>query len=234
MRIAEFGITPILATNRMTMACLFPKQSEDGEYASAESYRALYRRYAVLPVQTHSLNIGVVEYPHQFFENTDALVSFRPDIPVGVVTADCVPLLIYAPDVDGRAAVHAGWKGTIGGIVDNTLDILMEHGADPEKMIVVIGPAIHVESYEVDRDLAERFTEAGFGEFVVWPNGEHGKPHLDLIGVNRERLLRRGIPEGNIIIHPADTFGFVDTDGFRFPSYRRSGGSPLRMLSFIS
>lgn len=204
------------------------------------SFKEEYREVALLPEQTHTCNVGVVTSPARSplhptgrrFPDTDALISFDPAVTVGVVTADCVPILLYAPDIKAVAAIHAGWKGTLGGIVDNTLDILLEHGANPALMKAVFGASISLPLYEVDRNLADRFSEAGFAPHVrVY---DSGKPHIDLQGVNRERLLRRGLDKGNITTHPGCTFSSCNRDGNPvYPSHRRSKGSPVRMLTAI-
>ena len=167
------------------------------------------------------------------FDNTDALVTFEENLPIGIVTADCVPVLVYAPDIKAVGAIHAGWKGTIGGIVDNVLDILMEKGADLSRLMVFFGPSISQESYEVDEALGERFRNAGYSKYVAM-NPITGKPHLDLQGINMERCLRRGVIESNISLHQGCSLKSVNADGsFRYQSHRRSKGKAGRMLSYI-
>ncbi|MDE7413622.1 MAG: polyphenol oxidase family protein [Muribaculaceae bacterium] len=193
-----------------------------------------YRISALLPEQTHSLNVGLVVDPLQRFPDTDALVTFKKGIPIGVLTADCVPVLIYAPDVEGVVAVHAGWKGTLGGIIEYVLSILEEYGADPAKMKVAFGPSISEENYEVDRDLAEKFGAAGFGDCVHYPKGKDGKPHIDLQGVNCRRLIKRGVLPENIRLHDGCSFGSCREDGSpKYYSHRRSQGAPGRNLTYI-
>lgn len=195
-----------------------------------------YDRMSTTPHQTHSLNVKVVDSVYDWdTENTDALVTFKEDVAIGVRTADCVPVLMYAEDVHGVAAVHAGWRGTLGGIVDNTLDVLGERGADLSKLRVVFGPSISQKNYEVDADLAARFVEAGFGDCVSWPEGKDGKPHIDLQGVNIERLRRRGVADENIEPSALCTFESKSEDGsYMFPSYRRDKESADRLLTCIS
>lgn len=193
------------------------------------------RNFANIPVQTHSLNVGIVKNNRDYFEDTDALVTFEKGLQIGVCTADCVPILIYVPDVEGIAAVHAGWKGTLGGIVENTLDVLISNGAKPDDMIVAFGPSISKARYEVDEELAEKFISAGFGKYISYPEGKDGKPHIDLQGVNLERLVRRGVKEDNIILHPGCSYDSKDEEGKPiYHSYRRTGGSPARMLTSIT
>lgn len=196
--------------------------------------RSFFGFHALIPYQTHSLNVGIVEYPFEHFRNTDALVTFKEDLPIGVLTADCVPILIYSPDVDGAAAIHAGWKGSLGGIVDKTLDVLEARGAAPSQMKVAFGPSISMEWYEVDEDLADKFREAGFGNYVSYPSGEGGKPHIDLQGVNIERLVRRGVLRENIRPNKNCTYSAVDTEGNPvYQSHRRNPGTPGRNLAAI-
>lgn len=182
-----------------------------------------YDILAISPLQTHSLNVGVIESGYErYFPDTDALVTFHDDIPIGVRTADCVPILLYADDVNGTAAIHAGWKGTLEGIVDKTLDVLQERGADLSKLLAVFGPSISKEFYEVDNELADKFVEAGFGEYVSYPEGKDAKPHLDLQGVNIARLTRRGVSPDNIKPSDRCTFSSRTPDGeYAYPSYRR-------------
>ena len=188
----------------------------------------------LMPRQTHTLNVAVAENPDEDFPETDALVTFKHGLMIGVRTADCVPIVIWAPDVEGVAAVHAGWKGTLGGIVDNTLDILESRGGSPEKMTVAFGPSIGVDRYEVDPELALRFIEEGFRECVSYPAGENCRPHLDLQKVNALRLIRRGVLKENIILNRQCTFESVFPDGTpRYPCYRREGAEAGRLVTSI-
>ncbi|MDE5814557.1 MAG: polyphenol oxidase family protein, partial [Muribaculaceae bacterium] len=182
----------------------------------------------------HSCNVAVVDLYERYFEDTDALVTFERNVAVGVKTADCVPILVYAPDIQGVGAIHAGWKGTLGGIVDNVMDVLESQDVDPSRLKVAFGPSISKDVYEVDKELADRFISAGFRDYVSFPNGDDGKPHIDLQGVNMERFLRRGVKPGNIRLHPGCSFGSRGTDGYPlYASHRRSKGAPARMLTCI-
>ena len=205
--------------------CIVPGAKEGH---TSEGDRSFLKLWANIPEQTHSVNVGVVAKPRQILRDTDALITFLKDTPIGVVTADCVPILLYAPDIRAAAAVHAGWKGTLGGIVDRTLDEMERYGADISNMMVVFGPSISKEVYEVDRELGDRFAEAGFEAYVSWPDGTGGKPHVDLEGVNKERLTRRGVQAGNIYFTGECTYG-----NERLHSYRRDGEKAGRQLTAI-
>lgn len=211
--------------------CLSPEPETVQEDKAAID--AHYASVALLPVQTHSLNVGLAVTGDEVFEDTDAVVTFKPGLAVGVRTADCVPILLYAPDINGVAAVHAGWKGTIGGIVANTVKVLAEHGADPAKIRAFFGPSISTVAYEVSPELARQFADAGYGECVSYPNGENGRPHLDLQGVNRQIMLGAGLKDENINLHGGCTL-LTKNDGgnFVYQSYRRNH-TALRNLTLI-
>lgn len=193
----------------------------------------LYDAICVRPRQTHSLRVAIATVNHERFDDTDALITFTQGLPIGVVTADCVPILIYAPDVHGVAAVHAGWRGTLGGILDNVIDVLEGYGADTRNMRVAFGPSISEAMYEVDDDLALRFVESGYGHRISYP-GYSIKPHIDLQGVNIDRLVLRGIPMENIAPCQLCTYSAVDEAGRPLlQSHRRSHGAPGRNLTYI-
>lgn len=227
---ARLLFEPILFKGRACGLCMYP----ESDTISEADTMSMYKIHALMPEQTHSLNVGVVKNICEKFPDTDALVTFVPDIPIGVKTADCVPILLYASDVEGVAAIHAGWKGSLGGIVDKVLDILEQHGATPENMKVAFGPSISAARYEVDNDFAINFMTEGFGDCVSYPNDNLGNPHVDLQGVNMKRLLRRGVKRENIHLHGGCTYDTLKEDGsYRYQSHRRSGGSPLRNLTAI-
>lgn len=219
--------------------CIFAGRSDQdcrsGQSCPTSGLRNLFDLWAVTPCQTHSTNVGVVTPGNTCFPDTDALITFLPKCPIGVRTADCVPLTIYCPDVRGVGVIHAGWKGTLNGIVDITVKTLEQYGAKPERMIVTFGPSISAAQYEVGHDLAEHFINAGFGHNVSWPNGINGKPHIDLQGTNMTRMLRLGVKRENIKLNPHCTFASINPDGTpRYESHRRSKGAPGRNLTLIT
>lgn len=223
---------PLLMEDMVSGLCICPDLRNPN--AELQDLHELYRMWARIPEQTHSCNVAVANPYKRIYRDTDALITFEKDVPIGVRTADCVPILIYAPDRQGVGAIHAGWKGTLGGIVDNVMDVLNDNGADPALLRVAFGPSISKEMYEVDSDFADRFIDAGFGEYVNFPDGEGKKPHIDLQGVNMERFLRRGVKCENIKLHSGCSYRSKLPDGTPiYASHRRSGGAPARMLSCI-
>lgn len=159
----------------------------------------------VIPSQTHSLNIAFIDnipVDCDSLENIDAVVTKLPGIILCVNTADCVPLLLTDADAQVIAAVHSGWKGTVGRITARTVECMKKHGADPKHIKVFIGPSICAECFEVGDEVVERFQS----EF---PNSPeiilHRQPrkHIDLrqacivtlleSGINPDNILRSGI-----------------------------------------
>jgi YfiH family protein len=171
----------------------------------------------LLPQQTHTANVAWVTpdllperidlNPSPLFPDTDALITDIDGLTIGVRTADCVPILLYAADIKAVAAIHAGWKGTLHGIVDNVIDMLTDRGCDPTKIHACFGPSICPQCYEVDPSLAQQFIDAGFTDSVISSHTidpltgnafAQRKPHLDLVKVNFKRMINKGLASNNI------------------------------------
>lgn len=188
----------------------------------------------VLPQQTHTCRFGVVRSPEESFPETDALVTGLRGVAIGVRTADCIPLVVYAPDIKMIAAIHAGWRGTIEGIAPYTVGYMLGQGASMSAIQVRFGPGICGACYEVSQELADRFSEAGFRECVkVAPE----RPHLDLVAANILSLRCLGIPEANIVAPEVCTLHsrLHDSEGnpALLPSWRREAGIRQRLVTWI-
>ena len=171
-------------------------------------------------------------------ESCDGYVSDRRGIALGVRTADCVPILLYAPPHGGFSgavsAVHAGWRGTASKIIINAVDLLLEKGAELQRIKVAIGPSIEKCCYEVREDfynsfkelmgeeMTEKFVKSDTNSACVW--------RADLKGANRELLIQKGIPEANIDVSDLCTCCLPN----EFYSHRYTGGKRGTMLSVIS
>lgn len=198
----------------------------------------------IMPVQTHTVNVGVIDDSNAndalsggiIFGDTDALVSFVPGIAVAVRTADCVPVMLHAPDIRAVAAIHAGWRGTIGGIVANAVKVMTDRGADRSAISAFIGTAICGDCYEVSEELAASFSEKGFGQCLSLGRdaGKDSKPRmLDLRTANRLILLRCGLSPENIRVSPFCTRHTFSKGVFPYPSWRREPGTLERLVSAI-
>lgn len=161
----------------------------------------------------------------------DALVTDRAGLALSVITADCVPVLLEAGD--RVAAVHAGWRGLVAGVVAATAERLAAAGAPaPGEWIAWIGPTIGACCYEVDEDVAARVAAASSPAVVSRPGGGSssaggGKPHLDLVAAARHQLLGLGVGEVRTV--PACTRCHPDL----LWSYRRLGRAAGRNHAFI-
>ncbi|MBO7593544.1 MAG: peptidoglycan editing factor PgeF, partial [Salinivirgaceae bacterium] len=155
--------------------------------------------------QTHSLNIAVVNRTNAGLGsltidsrilNADALITNQPGVCIMVLTADCQPVLLYDADNHAAAAIHAGWRGTAGGIVRLTVETMQrEFGTEPSRLVAALGPCIGGCCFEVGDDVAEQFSQ--------WPDcilrkPEWLRPHIELTAVNRQHLISAGLFPENI------------------------------------
>jgi YfiH family protein len=110
--------------------------------------------------QTHSNNVVVINEENKHVQriNSDALVTNLTDVAISVLTADCVPVLIYDEVNQIIASIHAGWKGALGGIIENTLDEIIKLGKNG-KINVAIGPCIDVSNYVVGQEFYDTFIQ---------------------------------------------------------------------------
>jgi hypothetical protein len=106
--------------------------------------------------QVHGRTARVVVAPEQGRRDGDALVSRTPGLLLAVTTADCVPVLLADRAAGVAAAVHAGWRGAVAGVVEAAVATMVELGAEPARLVVAIGPCIRRHAYEVDAPLRTR------------------------------------------------------------------------------
>ena len=148
------------------------------------------------PYQVHSADVHVATAPFSTDirekPRCDAIVTAVPDLPIGVVTADCGPVLFADADAGVVGAAHAGWKGAISGILDATIDAMVGLGARPDRIVAVLGPSISQASYEVGPEFAERFEPAARERWFV-PSARSGHAMFDLPGFILSRLERAGV-----------------------------------------
>lgn len=163
--------------------------------------------------------------------DADAIVSDVADLPVAVVTADCVPILIAAADGRAVAAVHAGWRGLATGVIRSGVDALREL-ADGAPLVAVAGPRIGACCYEVDAPVLDGL-RARFGDALASAVRPTRPEHvaLDLGRLARVELERAGLaPDAIDLI--ADVCTRCDAE--RFHSYRREGSRSGRLLHFVT
>jgi hypothetical protein len=147
----------------------------------------------------------------------DAIVTATPGLAIGVLTADCAPVLLCDGEARVIGAAHAGWRGALSGIIEATVKAMQKLGAKPERTVAAIGPAISQKAYEVGADYRDKFVaeEPDSAPFFAIDEGS-GEPHFDLPGYVAERLKRAGV--GTITDLGVCTY----CEESRLFSYRRS------------
>ncbi len=175
--------------------------------------------------QVHGAEVTVVEipWPYGAGPRADAMVTDRPGVVLGVITADCTPVLLADRDAGVVGAVHAGWRGAAAGVLEATVAAMVRLGARPASIAAAIGPCIRQPSYEVGADLRDAIlahdgADAGFFAKGVRPD----RWQFDLAAYCQTRL--RGVARVDVI--DADTLADAD----RFFSHRRrtlAGGGPI-------
>lgn len=170
----------------------------------------------------------------------DALVTQTKGIILGVLTADCAPILFQAKGQDGApiiAATHAGWKGALNGILQNTLLTMISIGADLKTLKVAIGPCISQKSYEVSEDFIAPFLNDDPMNIQFFKQSEtaEDKLHFDLKSFCANKLVQCDIQADHIFVCPHDTCE-KDTQYFshRRATYQNKANTEGRQLSIIT
>lgn len=168
--------------------------------------------------QVHSADCVVViePWPDATRPHTDALVTNRPGLVLGVVTADCAPVLFADRAVGVVGAAHAGWKGAVGGVTDAAIAAMEALGADRSRIVAAVGPCIAQPSYEVDAGFRVQFCAADTGNGQFFAPGTPGHFQFDLEGYVAARLENAGIRAVERLA--LDTYPAPE----RFYSYRRA------------
>lgn len=197
--------------------------SRDDREAIAENRRRAID--AVMPngklatvYQVHSADVVTVDSPWPDDERpkADAMATNRPGILLGILTADCAPVLLADSEAGVVGAAHAGWRGAVAGVTDSAIEAMESLGARRDRIVAAVGPCIAQRSYEVDDAFKSRIldTDLANERFFIAEGGK--RPHFDLPSYVRHRLLAAGISEVETIL--LDTYSDPD----RFFSYRRA------------
>ena len=168
--------------------------------------------------QIHSADCVTVRSPFddRLRPRADALVTDRPGLALGILTADCAPVLLADAAAGVVGAAHAGWKGALGGVTDATILAMEALGAQRERITAAIGPCIARNSYEVDDAFARRFAAHDAANERFFAEGRDGHFQFDLEAYVAHRLAAAGI--GRVALLGLDTYA----DEARFFSYRRA------------
>ncbi len=189
--------------------------------------------YFIVANQTHSSNISIVSTKKDIgwrtdseaIKNCDALITNQKDLMLTILTADCVPILLFDTKLKIASAIHAGWRGTKEKIVIKSIKKMKyEFGSNPKDIIAGVAPSIGRCCYEVDWGVAQHFTnyENPFDKI-------EDKYMLDLSLINYQQLISSGLSRDNIELSSICTSCRVDN----FFSYRKENGCSGRFMSMI-
>lgn len=167
--------------------------------------------------QLHSPDVVFVEAPWAGERpHADALVTKTPGLAISILTADCAPVLLADVEAGVIGAAHAGWRGALGGVLENTIALMEAHGAKTSRICAAIGPCIHRTSYDVGPEFEAAFiaTAPDYARFFTAGAGDRRK--FDLPGFCTARLSARGLRTVETL--PLDTY----THPEQLHSHRRS------------
>ena len=208
--------------------------------ATQDDYGRIYANYDLLQhaigvagrtrCWVHQVHGGTVVDVDDTFESgvkADAMVTHDPRKILAVRVADCVPVLLASDDGARVAAVHAGWRGVIAGIVPSAVSRLRLRGS--ANVVAAIGPAISFDTFEVGSEVIEQFRQQFSSDAPVRTRGDE-KGYVDLRAAIALQLQRAGIAQENIDVSDRCTFRDVD----EFFSHRRDAGVTGRMAALIA
>ncbi|HEX8240212.1 MAG TPA: peptidoglycan editing factor PgeF [Allosphingosinicella sp.] len=158
----------------------------------------------------------IAPYADDARPRADAMIADRPGLALGILTADCAPVLLADREAGVVAAAHAGWKGALGGVVEATVAEMERRGAERARIAAAVGPCIARKSYEVDESFLRRFAETDPENERFFALGREGHHWFDLEGFVLSRLAASGL--ARIEALGEDTY----SQPGRFFSYRRA------------
>ena len=184
--------------------------------------------------QVHGIDVAVLDTPWPETDRplADALVTRRPGIALGVVTADCAPVLFADAESGVIGAAHAGWRGAVAGVLEATIAAMEALGARRGRIVAAVGPCIRQPSYEVAADLRDAVLARDAADARFFAAGARAdRWQFDLAGYCAARLAAAGVA---VEVTPHDTLALEDA----FFSHRRrtlAGGGPIgHQLSAIA
>lgn len=188
-----------------------PKNIQSNMEIIAATFQKEAEQINILNQTMHTNTAVYIEEPSQYKIIADGAVTKNKNIMLGITTADCTPVLFadYQNGIIGAA--HSGWRGSVSGVLENTLDLMIKHGAKLENISAAIGPCIQQQSFEVGQDV---FDKANAPEFFA--KKEDGKYMFNLEGYIIARLQKYGLK--SITASGLDTYSTPE----KYFSYRRN------------
>ncbi len=192
-------------------------------------YVNVSERDLISPSQTHSTNIAFAKESITEYPDTDSLILTNSKQAVYLNFADCVPVILYDKKNNIGAVAHAGWRGTVGQIVQKTIIKMIEYkDTKPENIYAVIGPAIGACCYNVGEEVVEGVKNS-VKDYTKLFRYDGENTYVDLKLTNQQQLLEIGVPEKNIDICPYCT----SCNNNLFFSYRKENGTTSRHSAVI-
>lgn len=184
--------------------------------------------------QTHSSKVVTICNTDSFDPDikADALVTRLKGVSLGVLTADCAPVLFHDASHNVSGAAHAGWRGAVGGILETTVEEMCKLGADRQNIIAIVGPCISQKNYEVGQEFLEEFLTINPSNAQFFVNGQNQKYLFDLPSFVLHQLRAQEIGAcewtgGCTYGNPDQFYSYRYTQHNKLPSYGR-------MLSVIT
>lgn len=186
-----------------------------GNYNIVGAYYGLGGDRVMRLRQVHGAEVVYVDKPSQYQLEADGVVTDKYGIVLGIATADCIPVLMADFKNGVIGAAHAGWRSALKGVIENTLQVMIEHGAKLENIALATGPCLQQKDFEVKDDMRDMFIEQSAQNSVFFTPIEDGKYLCDLEQYVKHRAELFGVK--NITVSGINTY---DDDKHYF-SYRR-------------
>ncbi len=212
-----------------------PRHNVEGNRSSLARAFDLQPHLLLTVKQVHGTDILLIDEPnpdlsHFLNVECDTVVTNQPGIMIGVLTADCYPVVIFDPVQRAAAVIHVGWRGAAAGILGKTVESLQSSfGSRPEQLVAAVGPGIGAHKYEVDRPVRDAFRRGSGHWEKIAKEVELGKWHLDLRKSALLQLGDAGLDPSRV--EAADECTCCHRE--LFFSYRRDGGVTGRQLGFV-
>ena len=194
-----------------------------GDMREPKNQARFFRKLAVVKPkvvraqQIHGSHVKIISSRDggKRIEDCDGLVTTVKNLYLMILVADCLPIVAFDPKKEIVGIAHAGWRGTLKGIAGNLIQTFVKIGAEPKDILVGLGPGVEFCHYEVKKEVADEFINAGLGKPVI--KSVSGKICIDLKSANMDQLIKEGIPKNNIDI----TIKSCTYETSDFYSYRR-------------
>lgn len=212
-----------------------PKHNVEGNRSTVARAFGIAPHLLLTVRQVHGTDLLVIDEPnpdlsHFLSVECDAILTDQPGIMIGILVADCYPVLLFDPQRRAAAVVHVGWRGAAAGIIGKVAGAMESHfGSRPSQLLAAVGPGIGAHRYEVDRPVRDAFRQGAGHWEAISQEVALGKWLLDLRQSCLLQLADAGFDPANIQAAEQDTCCHREL----FFSYRRDQGATGRQMGFI-